>query len=196
MEQTIANFGDLSGQKHVGGRRRDTHTADKVRTHGHTLLFYRYRSVIWKIWQRSSPRIQNDLTHHQYQRTIFVIWKALNFSINFFVCFCLLHSVLMSMLSWLLLPLLCSSNAHATKVKRKTLLGNDVLAAMNDMEFEHFIPDLKESLAGEKNWRLRFHIFSFKPLMSYRSFSNNNVSWKQTIECRRVKKVHTNTGLW
>ena len=28
--------------RHVGGRRRDTHTA-KVRTHGQTLLFYRYR---------------------------------------------------------------------------------------------------------------------------------------------------------
>ena len=27
--------------RHVGGRRRDTHTADKVRTHGQTLLFYR-----------------------------------------------------------------------------------------------------------------------------------------------------------
>ena len=27
-------------QRHVGGRRRDTHTADKVLTHGHTLLFY------------------------------------------------------------------------------------------------------------------------------------------------------------
>ena len=29
----------------VGGRRRDTHTADKVLTHGHTLLFYRYRYI-------------------------------------------------------------------------------------------------------------------------------------------------------
>lgn len=42
-----------------------------------------------------------------------------------------------------------SANAHATKVKRKTLLGADVLAAMGDMEFEHFVPDLQESLAGE-----------------------------------------------
>ena len=39
----IPNFGDPSGQRHVGGRRRDTHTADKVLTHGQTLLFYRYR---------------------------------------------------------------------------------------------------------------------------------------------------------
>ena len=28
-------------QKHVGGRRRDTHTADEVLTHGQMLLFYR-----------------------------------------------------------------------------------------------------------------------------------------------------------
>ena len=26
----ISNFGDPSGQGHVGGRRRDTHTANKV----------------------------------------------------------------------------------------------------------------------------------------------------------------------
>ena len=39
--RTITNFRDPSGQKHVGGQRRDTHTDDKVRTHGHTLLFYR-----------------------------------------------------------------------------------------------------------------------------------------------------------
>ncbi|XP_065192900.1 DNA polymerase epsilon subunit 3-like [Sycon ciliatum] len=40
------------------------------------------------------------------------------------------------------------ANSHATKVKRKTLLGADVLAAMGDMEFEHFVPDLKDSLAA------------------------------------------------
>ena len=43
QRRTVTNFGDPSGQKYVGGRRRDTHTADKVRTHGHTLLFYWYR---------------------------------------------------------------------------------------------------------------------------------------------------------
>ena len=43
QRRTIVYFGDPSGQKHVGGRRRGTHTADKVRTHGQTLLFYRYR---------------------------------------------------------------------------------------------------------------------------------------------------------
>ena len=41
----MTNFGDPSGQRHVGGRRRDTHTADKVLTHGHTLLFYIYRYI-------------------------------------------------------------------------------------------------------------------------------------------------------
>ena len=43
QRRMIPNFGDPSGQRHVGGRRRDTHTADKVLTHGQTLLFYRYR---------------------------------------------------------------------------------------------------------------------------------------------------------
>ena len=47
QRRMIANFGDPSGQKHVGGRRQDTHTADKVRTHGQTLLFYRYRFFFW-----------------------------------------------------------------------------------------------------------------------------------------------------
>ena len=43
QRRMIPNFGDPSGQRHVGGRRRNTHTADKVLTHGHTLLFYIYR---------------------------------------------------------------------------------------------------------------------------------------------------------
>ena len=43
QRRMIPNFGDPSSQRHVGGRRRDTHTADKVLTHGQTLLFYRYR---------------------------------------------------------------------------------------------------------------------------------------------------------
>ena len=45
QERKITNFGDPSGQKHVGGRRRHTHTADKVLIHGQTLLFYRYRFI-------------------------------------------------------------------------------------------------------------------------------------------------------
>ena len=48
-ERLRISFGDPSGQKHVEGRCRDTHPADEVRTHGHILLFYRYRS--------SSPRL-------------------------------------------------------------------------------------------------------------------------------------------
>ena len=35
--------------RHVGGRRRDTHTAE-VRTHGQTLLFYRYRLLAKQIF--------------------------------------------------------------------------------------------------------------------------------------------------
>ena len=36
------NFGDASGQRHVGGRCRG-YAHGQVRTHGQTLLFYRYR---------------------------------------------------------------------------------------------------------------------------------------------------------
>ena len=43
QRRMIPNFRDPSGHRHVGGRRRDMHTADKVWTHGQTLLFYRYR---------------------------------------------------------------------------------------------------------------------------------------------------------
>jgi len=36
----------------------------------------------------------------------------------------------------------------ATKHKRKTLTANDVLDAMEEMEFESFIEPLKEGLEG------------------------------------------------
>ena len=38
--------GPVGPVAYVGGRRRDTHTADKVLTHGHTLLFYIYRLIL------------------------------------------------------------------------------------------------------------------------------------------------------
>ena len=61
-ERTIVtNFGDPSGQRHVGRRRRDTHTADKVLTHGHTLLFYIYRFFA-------------SLVHCMLRRAIFEYW--------------------------------------------------------------------------------------------------------------------------
>ena len=43
---------------------------------------------------------------------------------------------------------MCSSNTYALKSKRKTLVPNDVFSALEDMEFESFIPELKESLEG------------------------------------------------
>ena len=42
-----------------------------------------------------------------------------------------------------------SANNFALKAKRKTLSANDVLSALEDMEFEHFVPELKECLEGE-----------------------------------------------
>jgi len=39
----------------------------------------------------------------------------------------------------------CSNN-FALKAKRKTLTGQDVLSAMSEMEFDHFVKPLEESL--------------------------------------------------
>ena len=42
----------------------------------------------------------------------------------------------------------CSANNFALKAKRKTLGAVDVFSALEDMEFETFIPELKECLEG------------------------------------------------
>ena len=42
-----------------------------------------------------------------------------------------------------------SANNFALKSKRKTLNATDVFSALEDMEFEHFAPELKEFLEGE-----------------------------------------------
>ena len=41
-----------------------------------------------------------------------------------------------------------SANNFALKAKRKTLGASDVFSALEDMEFETFIPELKECLEG------------------------------------------------
>lgn len=41
-----------------------------------------------------------------------------------------------------------SANNFAMKAKRKTLNAGDVLAAMEEMEFERFMEPLKEALEG------------------------------------------------
>lgn len=41
-----------------------------------------------------------------------------------------------------------SANNLAQKQKRKTLTGQDVLSAMEEMEFDQFIEPLKKSLEG------------------------------------------------
>lgn len=42
-----------------------------------------------------------------------------------------------------------SANNFAMKAKRKTLNAGDVLAAMEEMEFERFLEPLKEALEGQ-----------------------------------------------
>lgn len=41
-----------------------------------------------------------------------------------------------------------SANNFALKNKRKTLSAGDVFSALEDMEFEDFIPELKDCLEG------------------------------------------------
>ena len=67
----IPNFGDPSGQRHVGGRRRDTHTADKVLTHDQTLLFYRY-----------TDRFTNEFPGRETEYCSFTIFWCVKISVT------------------------------------------------------------------------------------------------------------------
>ena len=42
----------------------------------------------------------------------------------------------------------CSSNNFALQAKRKTLAASDVLSALNDMEFDQFVPELERFRGG------------------------------------------------
>lgn len=44
--------------------------------------------------------------------------------------------------------LITSANSFAMKAKRKTLNAGDVMSAMEEMEFERFLPPLQEALEG------------------------------------------------
>ena len=41
-----------------------------------------------------------------------------------------------------------SANTHAIKSKRKTITPNDLFQALEDMELDDFIPELKDCLEG------------------------------------------------
>ena len=43
-----------------------------------------------------------------------------------------------------------SANSHAIKGKRKTIAPNDLLQAVEDMEFKEFLPEMKECLEGKE----------------------------------------------
>lgn len=62
-----------------------------------------------------------------------------------------------------------SANNHALKGKRKTLTGQDVFGALDEMEFEHFIPELKKTLESKYAFFAHFeimvvHVFSLSLL--------------------------------
>jgi hypothetical protein len=50
----------------------------------------------------------------------------------------------------LTLTLSFSANSHAIKGKRKTIMPNDLLRAVEDMEFTEFLPEMKECLEAFK----------------------------------------------
>ena len=58
-----------------------------------------------------------------------------------------------------------SSNNFALKGKRKTISANDVLSALEDMEFDQFVDPLKECLAGKLNV-FRARLFKTKDVVS------------------------------
>ena len=68
QQRTITKFRDLSSQKHVGWRRRHTHTADKVLTPGQTLLFYRYR---FTFVQQKQCRVPSSVYVHVHSFRIY-----------------------------------------------------------------------------------------------------------------------------
>ena len=43
----------------------------------------------------------------------------------------------------------CSANNFALKSKRKTISANDIFQALEDMELEDFVPELKDCLEGQ-----------------------------------------------
>ena len=51
-------------------------------------------------------------------------------------------------LTQFLLYLCISANSLALRNKRKTLTANDVFSALEDMEFDNFVPELKICLEG------------------------------------------------
>ena len=66
--------------------------------------------------------------------------------------------------------------------KRKTLTANDVLGALDEMEFEQFIDPLKESLEGINPVATR----SFPMKLHFR-----NNSWSSPVTCSsRLKCKH------
>ena len=44
----------------------------------------------------------------------------------------------------------CSANTFALKSKRKTISANDIFQALEDMELEDFVPELKDCLEGQR----------------------------------------------
>ena len=81
----------------------------------------------------------------------------------------------------------CSANNFALKAKRKTLSANDVLSALEDMEFEHFVPELKECLEGVYVSICLHHQLLFK---TFSQLLNKNRRRKRRVrQSERGRKV-------
>lgn len=63
--------------------------------------------------------------------------------------------------------LITSANSFAMKAKRKTLNAGDVMSAMEEMEFERFLPPLREALEGNRFKTYFNHLIFFSSYLVY-----------------------------
>lgn len=84
--------------------------------------------------------------------------------------------------------LYCTScaNNHALKGKRKTLTGQDVLDALEEMEFEHFIPQLEKCLAAYRRDQKNKRDSMQKRKLAAQNSNTQNCSVVQDLEIEEI----------
>lgn len=62
-----------------------------------------------------------------------------------------------------------SANTHAVKSKRKTVTPNDLFQALEDMELDDFVSELKESLEGMQGLEMYMQNFMWQSLIVHKN---------------------------
>uniref|UniRef100_A0A8B9KE19 DNA polymerase epsilon subunit 3 n=1 Tax=Astyanax mexicanus TaxID=7994 RepID=A0A8B9KE19_ASTMX len=85
------------------------------------------------------------------------------------------------------------ANSFAMKAKRKTLNAGDVMSAMEEMEFERFLPPLRDALEGctITSSRLIFACFVYQPTRKDRKAKKRHQNRRR--KTRRRKTVQKST---